>query len=259
MASRRHRPAWGMTELHTRARSQEGMIFLRPLRRDPSASSPPGRFTSRRSHPIISASGTSPSGIGMTIASEAAIGRGIAERVRTRWQASGVGARAGALPEEVAGFEDRYRLSLPPSVRDFYAAVNGMEPGGIDEGLFVAFPLAELRPIPEAVGAYGGTPDYRPIVRVLPDCSDYFVFGECMIWLNVVAVRLRPTGPTPVLWICGSTFIPLARTFDEFWEAFLRDPSATLNGRPASGMALFNRAVQAAGRVGRYASSLLRR
>jgi hypothetical protein len=50
-----------------------------------------------------------------------------------------------------------------------------------------------------------------------------------MLWSQVVAVRLRPTGETPVFWISGSMFVCVARTFDDFWEQYLEDPQAVVS------------------------------
>jgi hypothetical protein len=173
-------------------------------------------------------SGLAPQLIDKTLDGLTIMTSGTPERVREHWRNSGTAPRAGTTAQDIAAFESTHRLALPPSVANFYATVNGMQPDATDEELFVAFPLQEVKPVPESVGGYRGTPDYGPIVHLLPNANDYFVFGECMLWSQVLAVRLRSASETETLWISGSTFVVVAPTFEDFWEIYLRAPVEVL-------------------------------
>jgi len=151
----------------------------------------------------------------------------VADRVRAFWLRLGAGVRRGTTTFEVAAFERLHGLTLPKSVAAFYQVVDGMED---DDEVFTAWPLLGLGTVPVLVAPRGGIPDYRRICDSLPSANDYFAFGECMLWSQVLAVRLRPaTVGTPVVCISGSTHREVAPSFEAFWEAYLQDANAVLS------------------------------
>jgi len=150
----------------------------------------------------------------------------VAHRVRVFWDETDAGVRPAVSSEELAAFEASHDCVLPASVAGFYLTANGMM---MDGELFVAWPLAEVGPVPITVAPFHRIPNYGTIVDTLPDAKDYFAFGDCMMWSQVFAVRILPAeAGTPVLWISGDTFIQVANSFDEFWETYLRDPWSVL-------------------------------
>jgi hypothetical protein len=156
----------------------------------------------------------------------------IEHRVRTFWEKCGADPRTGVAAEEIAAFEVRHGLSLPQSVAAFYRAVNGTVE--LDSEVFAAWPLSEVGTVRDVVAPYRGVPDYGLICELLADAGDYFAFGDCMIWSQVLAVRLRPEpASTEVIWISGAAYAIVAPTFEEFWEEYLRDPVPVLWARHA--------------------------
>jgi len=150
----------------------------------------------------------------------------IPTRVREFWDSIDAAGRPGVSADELRAFEATHDVVLPPSVAAFYATINGTI---MDNEVFQAWPLAEVGPVPLTVASFRGIPDYGAIVEALPDANDYFAFGDCMIFSQVMAVRLRPPQVgTPVVWIQGHVFVRIANSFDEFWERYLADPVSVL-------------------------------
>ena len=118
-------------------------------------------------------------------------------------------------------------MSLSHSVASFYRAVNGTVES--DSEVFTAWPFSEVGTVRDVVAPYRGIPDYGRICELLADSGDYFAFADCMIWSQVLAVRLRPKlASTEVIWISGATYAIVAPTFEEFWERYLRNPVPVL-------------------------------
>jgi len=151
----------------------------------------------------------------------------IDQRMRAHWQKSGAEPRAGAGREEIEACEQRIGRALPPDVASFYRGVNGSDQ--TDSDLFAAWPLAEIGSVAQVVTPFQGIPNYRDITQFLPEAGDYFAFADCMIWSQVLAVRVSLAGkPTQVAWLSGSSYAIVAPTFVEFWERYLADPPLVL-------------------------------
>lgn len=102
----------------------------------------------------------------------------------------------------------------------------------MDKELFEAWPLADLGTLATTVATFRGIPDYGAIEQALPDAADYIAFGDCMMWSQVLAVRVRPyVAGTPVVWISGHHFARVASNFENFWERYLADPWSVLWAR----------------------------
>src|SRR5260370_17124617 len=118
----------------------------------------------------------------------------IAQMVRAFWEKCGADPRPGVTADDIAAFEVRHGISLPPSVASFYRTVNGTVES--DSEVFTVWPLNAVGTVRDIVTPYRGVPDYGRICELLPDAGDYFAFGDCMIWSQVLAVRLRPQPPS---------------------------------------------------------------
>ena len=153
----------------------------------------------------------------------------IAARVEAYYGALGAGPRPGVTPGELAAFEEAHGLTLPRVVSEFYLAFDGLE-GEVPECGFHTLQLwrlAELSRVSERVQEFRGAPNYGPIVRTLPEASEYVAFGDGAIWSHVLAFRLSPDAG-PVLWICGDSYAEVAPGFEEFWERYLDNPNPVL-------------------------------
>jgi hypothetical protein len=142
------------------------------------------------------------------------------------WSQLGVHIRPGAPPESVEFFETRYHVRLPADLRAYFTAVDGMIPGEADPDGFSFLPLHAVKSIPEELAHWGGTPDYRDIMRSLLDPSHWFVIVDYLICSAVYAIRLSPRSEsTPVLWIGdGTRHRVAASSFTTFVQAYLVNP-----------------------------------
>jgi hypothetical protein len=148
------------------------------------------------------------------------------DRLLAYWVAMGGKTRPGVSHQQVQSFESRYLVRLPPDLRAFYAAVDGMEDGETDPDMFSFLPLKAVRAVPEELAHFGGIPDYREIVRTLADPHRWFVIVDYLITSAVYAIRLSATEkPAPVIWIgSGKHHRIVAPSFSGFLEAYLASP-----------------------------------
>lgn len=155
----------------------------------------------------------------------------VPQQVRAHLVGEGAIPTPGATDEQIAAFEARHSLTLPPTVANFYRSFNGAT---MAPWITEFWPIDEVGPVPIVVTPFQGIPNYARIAHVLPDAADYFAFGDCMIWSHVLAVRLRPVGAeTNVVWMCGSVYAHVAKDFDEFWTLYMNDPDVVLWARDA--------------------------
>src|SRR5947208_949681 len=113
--------------------------------------------------------------------------------LQRHWSWIGAKTQPGASAEALTAFEARYRVSLPPDVRAYFELVNGMPTNESDDQLLEFFPIQAVLPVPEAVGDFGGIPDYRMIARYLPDADHWFVMVDWSITAHVYATRMTQT------------------------------------------------------------------
>ena len=156
--------------------------------------------------------------------------RTLAERLREHWRSIGVRIRSGVSQQEIDTFEFTYGVCLSEEALSYFRAVDGMEEGDSDEELLRFLPLHKLTSVPETLAAFGGIPDYRNIVHVLPGAELCFIFIDYLIYSHVYALRLSPerSEESPVLWICGADYRVIAASLSEFLETYLADPIGVL-------------------------------
>jgi hypothetical protein len=104
-----------------------------------------------------------------------------------------------------------------------------MEEGQSAE-LLTFLPLEELEPVHRVLGDSPGVPDIAGAPCTLPEAESWFVFIEYLCYSHVYAIRLSssPADTSPVLWICGPSYVTIANSLTEFVEAYLRDPNSIL-------------------------------
>ncbi len=134
--------------------------------------------------------------------------------------------RDGASAVTIAEFEHRNRVVLPEDVRLYYSFMDGMENWDLAEEMISFWQLSEIGSVPEKLSDCRGIPDYSEIGSVLPDATSYFVFADHSIWLNVYAMKLTSdrSNRSPIIWICGKLWQPLAESFAAFMDEYAADP-----------------------------------
>jgi hypothetical protein len=139
------------------------------------------------------------------------------DRLTNHWLANNVRIKSGVPLDQI---------DLPPDFRGYFAAIDGMEQGETDSEMFSFLPLHSIKPIPEDIAQFGGTPDYTEIMKTLPDPDRWFVFVDYLLYSAVYAIRLSaPTESTPVLWVgSGRHHRVVASSFSGFVEIYLTNP-----------------------------------
>lgn len=138
--------------------------------------------------------------------------------------------RAGlTLEDEICLFQFRNKLIIPDDLLA-YLKLTDEEIDAYNEDMFVFYKFSEFKSVKEEVGDYGGIPDYRKIVNVLPKHQNCFVFAEYSIHLMVFAIRLydRKSDKNEVYTICGSSYEIVANSFEEFIATYKDDFSNVL-------------------------------
>lgn len=148
------------------------------------------------------------------------------DRLRNHWLAQKVRIRSGVPLDQIDSFERHYQVRLPPDLRRYFAALDGMEPGETDPEMFSFLPLHSVKPIPEEIAHFTGIPDYTAIMETLPHSHRWFVFVDYLISSAVYAIRLSaPKDGTPVLWVgSGRDHRGVASSFAGFVEVYLANP-----------------------------------
>ncbi|HYW07013.1 MAG TPA: SMI1/KNR4 family protein [Longimicrobium sp.] len=134
----------------------------------------------------------------------------VARRLVARWAEQGIAAVGGGAEDRIAGFEARLGARLPADLRAYFLVVGGMSMEGeraMDGDLIRFWPINEV-----ATLASSWVP--------APDADRWLVVADYAMWTWAYAVRL-PDGVV-ALSHGGSELVPLASSFDEFLESYLR-------------------------------------
>jgi hypothetical protein len=145
------------------------------------------------------------------------------ESVAQLWRDTGSSPRPSAGAESLIAFELNNGVAIPEELAAFYQVTNGIES---DSNLFAVWELADVRRVPAALGDFRGIPDYGRIAETLPNANEYFAFADFMIMFHVFAVYIAPDSSAlgEIIWISGSEHGIAAKSFRDFWGAYLNDP-----------------------------------
>jgi len=140
-----------------------------------------------------------------------------------RWRRGKLAIRPGASAAAITEFESTWSVVLPRDVREYFATVDGMKNGVMDDDGFRFWPLAEVEPVHEELTSI------HPDRQAYPDC---FLLADYMIWCWGYAVRL--TGdrdqPAPVFLVTGGQ--PhggeVAPSFRDFLVRYADDPGSVI-------------------------------
>lgn len=139
-----------------------------------------------------------------------------------QWKDQGLSIAGRNSEGRLAEFEARYTVCLPPDMRQYLAAVDGMPdiPGSdCDANGFRFWPLDDVRSVP-VICAETGVP-----IPPGEDLDKHFVFADYLQWSWAYAIDLssRNPGRQPVIHV--GTLQPkiVARSFSHFVELYMQD------------------------------------
>ncbi|MCQ6959456.1 SMI1/KNR4 family protein [Mucilaginibacter aquariorum] len=122
------------------------------------------------------------------------------------------------IDEQLIKFETDHNLIIPGDLKEYFRSSNIKSLNDYSDFLFEFYGIDEFKSVKDEVGDYGGIPDYRNIVNVLPQHENCFVFAEYMIHSGVYAIRLFKdrADKNEVYAIIGSEYKQVADSFTEF-------------------------------------------
>jgi hypothetical protein len=146
-------------------------------------------------------------------------------RLISRWESHGIRCPAGVTPAEIEAFEAARSVTLPPDMRIYFLAVNGMGVfGTCDNDWFSFWPLEGVITIFERLPNRSSP---------LADASRCFMFSDHSIGLPTYAIRLSAdcAEPNPVMTVfsdSGAFEVTVAfDSFSDFVNQYLDDPLTT--------------------------------
>jgi hypothetical protein len=143
-------------------------------------------------------------------------------RVHDVWRRSKIVIRRGASQDDIAAFEAKYGVVLPPDVRAYFIAADGTG-DDMDEGLYRFWPLAEVQPVHDVLVSERFTYSDRF------SYSDCFAFADHCINCWEYAVRLTKDAkqPAPVFRVTGGDppGEQMTASFREFMEQYADNPN----------------------------------
>lgn len=148
------------------------------------------------------------------------------ERLIARWTSHEIKCPPGVAPEVIASFESAHSVWLPPDLRTYFLAVNGMGEREVwDRDFFCFWPLEDVVTVRKYL------PDRT---EHFPDAKSYFMFADHSVGLPTFAIRLSSDSSeaTPVATIFsdrGAFEIKnLFESFTGFVDKYLEDPLGTV-------------------------------
>jgi hypothetical protein len=144
----------------------------------------------------------------------------LVRRIHVRWLDSSAPLEPGTAPSDLAAFEARHGVRVPPAFAALWGAANGNHG---DENLTRFWPLAEIRRLTEE-------DQLRGKGRLPAEARDYFAFADYMIFSHVYAIRLTADGQDgPVWWVFSATeHVEIGPTFEAFLRAYAAEPESIL-------------------------------
>lgn len=133
----------------------------------------------------------------------------LADRLQSFWASVGAASRPGAPRAAIDAFEKRHAVALPPDLRDYFLAVDGMEPDGRDDLFFRFLPLSECLPVADR----GGPPSSFAVVEHRLGGFTYVIHLDAK----------PPIADVVSLWDDDEVW-PVAPSFAAFLDCYLREP-----------------------------------
>jgi hypothetical protein len=156
------------------------------------------------------------------------MGMNLIGELRDYWQQRGIANPILPSREDVTAFEQRYRVTLPTALADYFLLVNGTREGQWnceDEDLISFWHLDQIRTIREL-----------DPTEAIAGADRLFVFADWSIDAHAWAVRLSSDArsSTPVLITCGS-LQEVSPTFEDFLTGYMARARWALFSEPHAG------------------------
>jgi hypothetical protein len=133
--------------------------------------------------------------------------------------------RPGASELAIHAFEHEHQVHMPRDFSDYLCAVDGMDDTDSDNELMSFLPLAQIRPVHEAIGE--ALPDNSADHSVPPRC---FVFIDYLIGSHFYAIAMGDDADLPgvVYRVLDANWHKdiVASSFRDFMARYAQDPAS---------------------------------
>jgi len=160
-------------------------------------------------------------------------------RLLEYWRSRGVPILPGSHEHEIAEFERRHRVVLPPDLREFVRQCGGIggDTGEADardfRGLIEFWPLHSYESLATRYR-------HEEQLSLGPwDSRQFFIFADFSLHSHHYAIRLSPDSgaPTPVLLYAGPRYAHIVgNSFSDFVWTYLTDPVGAVRPQTLSQM-----------------------
>lgn len=146
----------------------------------------------------------------------------VAQKLVTHWQSSGIFIQPGVAEGRVREFESKYRVIMPPDMKEYFLHVDGMKMTLNDckdkEG-FSFWPLSRVKTAEEEMSRLVGE-HYN-----VQGLEAFFVFADYFDWSWAYAIHLSSdlSAQNQVILIGKEAPIKLADSFTDFVALYIAD------------------------------------
>jgi len=136
------------------------------------------------------------------------------------WRSQNLPIQTACREDDIRSFETRYKIALPPDMREYLLNVNGMTPyfpGDQDKEGFSFWPLERIRTLEEDNEAHD-----RRYLRLMEEDS-FYLFCDYLAWCWAYAVKIIPgSGAAEGIYLVGGRNpVKIADSFSDFVRLYL--------------------------------------
>jgi hypothetical protein len=138
-------------------------------------------------------------------------------------------SRSLATEGDLRRFMDVHNIHLPEDLGEFFETINGTD-SKYDENFFQFYSLENFKAIEDRYLDWEGIPDFKAVLKVLPDYQNVFVIADYSIHVISYSIRLFPaqSSENDVYAICGPDYKRVARSFTEFITTYMSNISSLM-------------------------------
>lgn len=138
------------------------------------------------------------------------------QRLKNHWLYHDVKLNPRASEASLLAFENKFGVSLPSDLRDYFLTTNGMPQEITDNEMIRFWMLEEVTDLPT------GAPGYA-CADCINNPESLFLFADYSLWAHAYAIRLSasPLKRNDIFIIGGDYPILLFRSFGELIESYL--------------------------------------
>jgi hypothetical protein len=147
----------------------------------------------------------------------------VGESLKRYWSSHNVDINAGVSEATLDSFEEKYDVTLPDDLRDYFRCVNGMPLELTDDALIRFWMIEEVEALPK------GAPEYSD-PQYIQNPDSLFLFADYSLWSHAYAIRLTkaPADTNKVFIIGYDSPILLGNSFTEFVDNYLTNKDLLL-------------------------------